>query len=491
MSPRLAAVDLGATSGRVMLGEVGPDSVVLREAHRFANGPVRLGATLHWDVLGSYRETLAGLRAAGALGGGIDGIGIDSWAVDYGLLDRDGALLGNPVCYRDSRTDGIAESVHERVPAADLWRVTGLRALPFNTIYQLLSEVDGPRLAAAETMLLIPDLLGYWLTGEVGAERTNASTTGLYDARRREWADLAARVGIPPRLLAPLRSAGDLVGRTAPAVTAELGAGAGVPVVAVGSHDTASAVIGVPAAAGSDFAYISSGTWSLVGMELAEPVLTERARRAGFSNEAGIDGTTRLLRNVTGLWVLSETLRTWDRPVPLADALAAAAVASAFGPLIDIDAPELLAPGDMAARIADACHATGQRPPVGIGATARCVLESLAMAYRRTLRRLTEVTGRPVEVVHLVGGGTHNELLCALTADACGVPVVAGPVEAAALGNVLVQARTLGVDLPDRWAMRALLRRRVPTRTYLPAAGSPAWDTAESRATALGLWDRA
>ncbi|MPZ84934.1 MAG: rhamnulokinase [Actinophytocola sp.] len=470
-----------------MIGEIGPDSVSLREVHRFANGPVRLGATLHWDIVGIYRETLAGLRAAG----GIAGIGIDSWAVDYGLLDRDGTLLGNPVCYRDSRTDGIAATVHSSVPATDLWRVTGLRELPFNTIYQLLSEVDGSRLAAAETMLLIPDLLGYWLTGAVGAERTNASTTGLYDARRQEWADLATRVGIPPRLLPPLRSAGDLVGKTTPGVTAELGAGSPVPVVAVGSHDTASAVVGVPAAPDSDFAYISSGTWSLVGMELAEPVLTEQARLAGFSNEAGIDGTTRLLRNVTGLWVLSETLRTWDHPVSLEDALAAASDAPAFGPMIDIDAPELLPPGDMPTRIADACRATAQRPPEGVGETTRCVLESLAMAYRRTVRRLTEVTGRPVDVVHLVGGGTHNELLCALTADACGVPVVAGPVESAALGNVLVQARTLGLDLPDRWAMRALVRRCLPTRTYLPTARSSSWDTIESRCATLGLWDRA
>jgi rhamnulokinase len=475
---RLAAVDLGASSGRVVLGEVGRDTVSLREVHRFPNGPVRLGNTLHWDVVGIHRETLAGLRAAGRL----DGIGVDSWAVDYGLLDRDGVLLGNPVCYRDTRTDGVTAPID----SADLWRVTGLCEQPFNTIYQLLSEVHSPRLATAETMLLIPDLLGYWLTGAVGAERTNASTTGLYDARRREWADLAERVGIPARLLPPLRSAGDLVGMTTLAVTDELGAGSPVPVVAVGSHDTASAVAGVPAAPDSGFAFISSGTWSLVGMELPEPVLTDKARRAGLSNEAGIDGTTRLLRNINGLWLLSESLRVWS--VSLAEALAGAAEAPAFGPVFDVDAPEFLPPGDIPARIAKSCRATGQRSPEGVGETTRCVLESLAMAYRRTVRSLAEVTGRRVEVVHLVGGGVHNELLCALAADACGVPVVAGPVESAALGNVLVQARTLGHDLPDRWAMRALARRCLSTRTYLPTGRSAAWDEAESRYTALGVW---
>ncbi|OLF16380.1 rhamnulokinase [Actinophytocola xanthii] len=486
----MAAVDLGATSGRVVVGEVGPAGVRLEEVHRFPNGPVRAGGTLFWDVLGIHREVLAGLRAAGA----VDGIGIDSWAVDYGLLDAEGTLLGNPVCYRDSRTDGVADALHATVSAAELYRVTGLRELPFNTIYQLVSERDSPRLAAAETMLLLPDLLGYWLTGAVGVERTNASTTGLLDATSREWdTRLAERVGIPPRLLPPLRSPGELVGRTTPEVTEEIGAAAPVPVVAVGSHDTASAVLGVPAGRDSAFAFISSGTWSLVGVELTEPLLTEPARLAGFSNEAGVDGTVRLLRNVMGLWVLSETLRTWaaaGNTVDLPAALAAAAAAPAFGPLVDIDAPEFLPPGDMPARIAEACTATGQRPPATPGETVRCVLESLAMAYRRAVRGLAELTDRPLEVVHLVGGGTHNELLCALTADACGLPVVAGPVESAALGNVLVQARALGADLPDRWAMRELVARSLDTRTYLPTPAAPSWDAAERHYASLDIWPR-
>jgi rhamnulokinase len=479
---RLAAVDLGATSGRVMLGTVGPDSVELRQVHRFGNGPVRLGGTLHWDVLRIYKEILDGLRSAGPL----DGVGIDSWAIDYGLLDDEGALLGNPVCYRDSRTDGVAEAVRATVPSAEQYAVTGLRELPFNTVYQLVSEMDSSRLRAASTMLLIPDLLGYWLTGERGAERTNASTTGLYDASTGEWATgLAERVGVPARLLAPLRSAGEQIGPTTPAVSAELGFS--VPVVAVGSHDTASAVVGVPAEEGVPFVFISSGTWSLVGVELPSPSLTSSAREAGFSNESGVDGTTRLLRNVTGLWVLTESVRTWGS-VTLADALAAAGEAPAFGPMVDIDDPVFIPPGDMPARIADACRATGQRPPEGVAETTRCVLESLALAYRRAIHRLGEVTGRPAEVIHLIGGGAHNVLLCQLTADACGLPVVAGPVEATALGNVLVQARALGADLPDRWAMRALVARTFPTRTHRPGSAAARWDDAESRCASLGLW---
>jgi rhamnulokinase len=483
---RLAAVDLGATSGRVMLGEVGPDSVRLTEVHRFGNGPVRLGDTLHWDVLGLYRETLVGLRLAGRL----DGIGIDSWAVDYGLLDERGALLANPVHYRDSRTRGVPDKVHAVVPEPDLYAVTGLRTLPFNTIYQLVSEVDGTLLPAARTMLLIPDLLGYWLTGRIGAERTNASTTGLYDARRRAWAvELAERVGIPAHLLPPLRPAGEVIGPTTGAVTGELAAEAPVPVVAVGSHDTASAVVGVPAAEGTRFAYLSSGTWSLIGVELDQPVLTEPARAAGFSNEAGIDGTTRLLRNVMGLWVLNETLRMWNWD--LTEALAAAQAAPAFGPIVDIDAPAFLPPGDMPARIAAACRDSGQPPPGGRGEIVRCVLESLAMAYRRAIADVVELTGAPVDVIHVVGGGARNEVLCALTAGACGVPVVAGPVEAAALGNVLVQARALGVASPDRWAMRALIAASADTRWYEPGRGDRRWDDAEARAADLGVWSHA
>ena len=434
---RLAAVDLGATSGRVMVGTVGAASLGLEEVHRFPNGPVAdADGALHWDIGRLYREVLTGLREAGP----VDAVGIDSWAIDYGLLDADGQLLGDPFCYRDSRTTGMPEKVRKLVGDEELYAVTGLQHLPFNTIYQLAAE---PSLSDAATMLLIPDLLGFWLTGRAGAESTNASTTQLYDVRRRAWAtELAERVDVPARLLAPLRQPGEVVGRLLPEVLTATGQPASTPVVAVGSHDTASAVVAVPAAPGVPFAYVSSGTWSLVGVELDEPVLTADARAANFTNEGGVDGTIRFLRNVMGLWVLSETLRAWglDQRDDLAGLLDEAAAAPAFGPMVDVDDSAFLPPGDMPARIDAACAATGQSPPATRGGTVRCILESLALAYRRAVRAAGRLSGRPVEVVHVVGGGARNELLCRLTADACGVPVLAGPVEAAALGNVLVAA---------------------------------------------------
>ncbi|MFC6157735.1 rhamnulokinase [Kribbella jiaozuonensis] len=466
---RVAAVDLGASSGRVMLGEVGAHVLELREIHRFWNGPVRVHGRLHWDILHLYRSTLDGLRTAGAL----DGIGIDSWAVDYGLLDADGRLLRNPVHYRDSRTDGVMERVLAKVPAADLYAVTGLQQLPFNTIYQLAAE----ELEGAASLLMIPDLLGYWLTGEIGVERTNASTTQLFDVRSREWSDeLIARVGLPRRVFPQLREPGDVVGNVLPD---ETGLPDGIPVIAVGSHDTASSVVAVPAS-DDRFAYISSGTWSLVGLELDAPVLTDEAREANFTNEGGVDGRIRFLRNVMGLWILQECQRIWADD-DLDGLLRDAAGAPPFATLIDPDAPEFLAPGNMPARIEEHCRATGQEPPSDKSSTVRCILESLALAYRRTMRSAQSIADREVDVLHVIGGGSQNELLCQLTADACGLPVLAGPVEASALGNVLVQARALGEPLPDLAAMRALVRSTHRLRTYTPQGKPADWDAAESR----------
>ncbi|MFF0338907.1 rhamnulokinase family protein [Kribbella sp. NPDC004875] len=466
---RVAAVDLGASSGRVMLGEVGPHVLELRELNRFWNGPVRLRGTLHWDILHLYRSILEGLRSAGS----IDSLGIDSWAVDYGLLDASGRLLGNPVHYRDARTDGVMDQVLQKIPATDLYAATGLQQLPFNTIYQL--AVDS--LAGASSLLMIPDLLGYWLTGELGVERTNASTTQLYDVRARDWSDeLISRMGLPRRLFPELREPGDVVGRVLPD---ETGLAPEISVIAVGSHDTASAVVAVPAA-GDRFAYISSGTWSLVGLELDAPVLTDEARAENFTNEGGVDGRIRFLRNVMGLWILQECQRIWGDD-DVAGLLRAAAEAPPFAVLIDPDAPEFLAPGNMPSRIDEHCRATGQEPPRSRGAVVRCILESLALAYRRTLRSAQSLADREVDVLHVIGGGSQNELLCQLTADACGVPVLAGPVEASALGNVLVQARALGEPFPDLRAMRALVRSTHSLRRYDPQGKPADWDAAESR----------
>ncbi|TDE13108.1 rhamnulokinase [Jiangella asiatica] len=454
-----------------MLARVGRQRLELTEVHRFPNVPVRLPDGLHWDVLRLYRDVLDGLAAAARSNAGLSSVGIDSWAVDYGLLDGDGRLLGNPYHYRDARTDGVADAVHRKVGERDLYAVTGLQFLPFNTIYQLVAEGDA--LSRAAHLALLPDLMTYWLTGSLATEATNASTTGLFDVRAGDWAgDLIAAAGMPTSLFTPLRRPGDVVGALRPEVLDDTGLPASAVVTAVGSHDTASAVVGVPAADGR-FAYISCGTWSLVGVELEAPVLTEASRTANFTNEGGTDNTIRYLRNVMGLWLLSESIATWRRAGTdgvddLPSLLAAAAEVPPGGPVFDTDDPIFLPPGDMPARVEDACRRAGARVPATRPELVRSILDSLAAAYARTVREAAALSGREVDAVHLVGGGAKNELLCQLTADACGLPVVAGPVEATALGNVLVQARSLGVVDGDRWALRELIRATQPTRRYEP-----------------------
>ncbi|GGL64263.1 carbohydrate kinase [Streptomyces fumigatiscleroticus] len=470
-----AAVDLGASSGRVMVGRVGPDSLELTEAHRFPNRPVRVPEGLRWDILGLYAGVLDGLRAAGR----VDSVGIDSWAVDYGLLDADGALLGNPVHYRDARTEGIAEKVWATVPAEELYAATGLQYAPFNTLYQLTAARDTAQLARARRLLLVPDLLTYWLTGEQGTELTNASTTQLIDPRTRTWAHgVADRLGIDLSLFAPLRRPGDPAGLLRPEVLEETGLTGPVPVTAVGSHDTASAVAAVPAA-GERFAYICTGTWSLAGLELHAPVLTEESRTANFTNELGLDGTVRYLRNIMGLWLLQECLRAWGDP-DLAALLLQAGRVPALRSVVDAGDAAFLAPGRMPERIADACRASGQPVPQTPAEVTRCILDSLALAHRRAVADARRLAGHPVDVVHVVGGGTRNALLCQLTADACGLPVVAGPTEAAALGNVLVQARAHGL-VGDLAGMRQLLARTQPLTRYEPRGDPARWREAESR----------
>ncbi|MFF2850858.1 rhamnulokinase family protein [Streptomyces sp. NPDC058001] len=474
-----AAVDLGASSGRVIVGRVGPGTLRLTEAHRFRNRPVRVAEGLRWDVLGLYAGVLDGLRAAGQ----VDSVGVDSWAVDYGLLDADGALLGNPVHYRDARTEGVAEQVWATVPAAELYAATGIQYVPFNTVYQLAAARGTRQLAAAESLLLIPDLITYWLTGEAGTELTNASTTQLIDPRTRDWAHgVAARLGVDLGLFPPLRQPGERAGLLLPRVLQETGLDGPVAVTTVASHDTASAVAAVPAADGERFAYICTGTWSLAGLELDAPVLTEASRAANFTNELGIDGTVRYLRNIMGLWLLQECLREWGEP-ELAPLLRAAADIPALRSVVDAGDPGFLAPGRMPERIAEACRASGQPVPDGPAETTRCILDSLALAHRRAVEEAQSLAGHPVDVVHIVGGGARNALLCQLTADACGLPVVAGPAEAAALGNVLVQARTHGTLSPDRTTLRQLVADTQEVHRYEPRNTRTHWQEAESRIT--------
>lgn len=481
--PTFVAVDLGASSGRVMTVRIGGGRLDVGRTHRFVNRPVRTNGTLRWDLPALYRGVLDGLAGVGA--GDAErpvSIGVDSWGVDYGLLDATGRLLADPVHHRDARTRGMIERAATRVPAARMYATTGVQRLPINTVYQLMAE-DDAELDRAATLLLVPDLLIYRLTGTIGAEVTNASTTGLLDVHTREWArDLTRRLAVPDRLLPPLRRPGERAGPLRAGVAAATGLAERTGVVTVGSHDTASAVVAVPAA-GERFGYVSCGTWALAGVELDRPVLTEAGRAANFTNEAGVDQTVRYLRNVMGLWILQECLRTWrdtGRPHDLAELLRAADRVPAFDAVVNPDDSRFLPPGDMPARIAAYCRETGQRPPADPAAVVRCVLESLAVAFRATIRAAERLADHPVDAVHLVGGGARNEPLCRFTADACGLPVVAGPVEATALGNACVQARAHR-SVGDLTGIRALIAETQPLRRYAPAGGTARWSAAAAR----------
>lgn len=448
---RVAAVDLGATSGRVIVGTVGPGVLELREVARFSNGPVRLPDGLHWNVLGLYADVLMGLHAAG---NDLVSVGVDSWAVDYGLL-REGRLLGAPYHYRDSGRAGGVEAVHAVVGPESLYQRNGLQFLPFNTLYQLAAD---PWLDLADQLLLIPDLLGYWLTGSSATERTNASTTGLLDVRTGEWdLSLIDRLGFPASVFGALVEPGSRVG-----VIAE----SGTPLVAVGSHDTASAVVGVPLQ-GDDAAYISCGTWGLVGVELDKPVTSEASRLANFTNEGGVDGRVRFLTNVMGLWLLSETLRAWNAADDL-DALLVAAASQPVGDVFDVQDPVFLSPGDMPSRISTWYADHDLAPPASRPAMIRAIIESLAQAFADALDRAASLSGRAIDVVHLVGGGARNALLCRSTARRSGRPVLAGPVEATAIGNILVQARAAGAVPSALSSLRSLV-----ASTHAPTVHRP------------------
>jgi rhamnulokinase len=485
----VAAVDLGATSGRVMVGRVDREGVRLRPVARFANDPVtvpeggagRLG--LHWDVLGLWRSVTAGLAAAVRDEPDLRSVGVDSWAVDYALL-RDGRLLGAPYHYRDARTAAGVGAVHAAVSPRELFTRAGLQHLPFNTVFQLAADRASGVLALADRALLVPDLFSWWLTGVAATESTNASTTGLLSPVERVFdVDLMNRVGVPADLFAPLVEPGARLGPLLPSISELIGAPSSLGVTVVGSHDTASAVVGVPLG-GDDSAYVSSGTWSLVGLELSAPLITEEARVAGFTNEGGVDGRTRFLKNVSGLWLLSESMRTWDgsgataaeRSSDLAALLAEAADITRPVSVFDATDERFSPPGDMPARIASWCVEHDVEPPRGRAETVRSILESLAAAYASTLRDAERLSGRTIRTVHVVGGGSQNALLCQLTADRTGCTVLAGPVEATALGNVLVQARAVGLIDPSSSleALRALVSASSAPVRYLPRVPSRA-----------------
>ena len=467
-----------------MLGGFDGARLTLAEAHRFPNIPVRVGATLFWDVPRLWGDIQHGLAAAAQLAGGpLASVGVDTWGVDFGLLGRDDQLLGQPVHYRDARTLGMIDLATRRVPRAEIFERTGLQFQPFNTLYQLLAlaEHGSPQLAAADRLLTMPDLFHFWLSGVKANEFTIATTTQCYDPRAGDWAwGLLEQFGLPTRLFGPIVQPGTALGPLLPALADELGL-TGTQVVAPASHDTGSAVAAAPFAGAAQI-YLSSGTWSLIGVELAAPLIDARALAYNFTNEGGVGGAFRLLKNIMGLWLVQECRRAWatqGNAYAYADLIALAEQAPAFAALVEASDERWLAPGDMPARLRAYCRETHQPEPETKGAVVRCILESLALEYRWAAERLEELTGRQFDTIHIIGGGARNTLLNQFAADATGRTVVAGPIEATALGNIVVQAMAAR-HLASPAEARALVRASFPLHTFTPHP-TPAWESAYHR----------
>jgi rhamnulokinase len=470
---RHVAVDMGAESSRVMLGTLHQNRLELEELHRFATRNTEVLGTRYWDALFLFDEIKTGVRTyVERHGSALDGVGVDTWGVDFGLLGRDGGLLANPVHYRDHRTDGVAELLSDTVPHAEIYRRSGIQFMPFNTLNQLWAvRKNTPELLRhAHTLLFMPDLMHYFLSGARAAEYTIASTSQVLDVRTRTWSEsLLEAFGIPMGIFPDVVAPGTRLGTLNAGVAKETGLDTSTPVIAPCGHDTASAVAAVPAE-GEDWAFLSSGTWSLMGMELREPITTDEALANHFTNEGGIDGTIRFLKNIMGLWVLQGCRAAWARrgkDYGYDELAARAEEAKPFASVIDVDDPCFFNPGDMLDALAMHCRANGQPVPETVGATVRAVLEGLALRYAMTLERLEHVTGRNVGRLHAVGGGIQNTLLCRMTADAIGRPVMAGPVEATAMGNVITQMLGTGA-LPDLATARQVVAHSTPITVYEP-----------------------
>jgi rhamnulokinase len=466
------AIDLGAESGRAMLVTLDGEHLSLTEIHRFANDPVRLPDGLHWDVLRLWSEIKTALRIATRKPVvQLDGIGVDTWGVDYGLLDRAGALIGNPYHYRDSRTNGLMEGAFKRLPRERIFDMTGIQFLQFNTLYQLFSMAvqQSPSLQLTETFLTIPDLFNYWLSGRKVCEFTMATTTQCYDPRERAWSrPVLDTLGIPARIFPHVVQPGTVLGPVLRKVAEETGVGR-VPVIAPACHDTGSAVAAVPAVA-RNFAWVSSGTWSIMGAETSDPIVNAQSLKYNFTNEGGVNGTWRFSKNIMGLWLVQECRRAWARAgeeLSYTEITRLASEAEPFLSVLDVDAADFFQPADMPSRIQRYCARTHQSAPETKGAIARCALESIALKYRLVLERLEEMLGYRLEPVHLIGGGTQNRLLNQLAADATGRQVVAGPMEATAIGNALVQAVALGY-LKSLDEARDAVRHSFKPETYEP-----------------------
>lgn len=470
-SQTVLAVDVGAESGRVMAVHFDGRHLDLEELYRFPNTTVTINNTLYWDFLRLWADIQAGIEKGKGLQPA--GLGVDTWGVDFGLLDEQGNLLGNPVHYRDGRTADMMPLAFDKVPQAEIFSQTGIQFMPINTLYQLLSMVESgsPQMAVAGTFLTAPDLLNYWLTGQTVCEFSNATTTQLFNPSRGTWATaLMSRLGIPTHIFPEIVPPGT-----------RLGTYEGIPVIAPACHDTGSAVAAVPAAA-ADFAYISSGTWSLVGLEVAQPILTAEALAANVTNEGGVYGTYRLLKNVMGLWILQQCRTTWaeaGQTFSYAALVQLAAAAEPFTAVFNPNDPLFLPPGDHPERIRAYCRQSGQPEPETPGAVVRCVLESLALAYREVLSLVTAVAQQQPVVIHIVGGGTQNDLLNQMTANATGLPVITGPVEATVIGNALVQLINLG-EIGDWQQGRQIVANMAELKRYEPQE-TAVWDEAYGR----------
>lgn len=472
-SKRYLAFDLGAESGRAVVGTIADDRIGLEEIHRFPTGPTEILGTLYWDVLSFYNHLREGLAIyAKRHGRELGGIGLDTWGVDFGLFDVNGALVANPVHYRDSRTGGMLDEAFRRMPRDEIFRHTGIQFLQLNTAYQLLSLVvnQSPWLQTAKRLLLMPGIFNYFLTGNPVAEFTHATTTQMYDPRKGGWSqDVIEALCLPGEILPEVVPSGSVVGPLRARLADDAGL-APVDVIAPACHDTGAAVAAVPAEGGDDWAYLSSGTWSLMGVELRKPIINDEALQLNVTNEGGVDGTFRFLKNISGLWMVQECRRIWAREgneYSYDELTQRASEAKPFAALVDPDDGSFLNPEDMPAAIVDFCKRTGQQPPATHGEFVRCALESLALKYRDVLGKIARIAGREVKVLHIVGGGSQNRLLNQFTADAIGIPVVAGPTEATALGNVMVQAIATGA-IGSVAEGRDLIRQSASLETFEP-----------------------
>jgi rhamnulokinase len=471
MPLRLLALDLGAESGRALTGSFDGSRLDVEVAHRFPNVPVQMGGTLYWDFPRLFGDVLTGIRAALA-SGPVASVGVDGWGVDFGLIDQRGRLISNPVHYRDTRTSGMLERALQRVSKEDIYTKTGIQFMPINTLYQLLAMSGDADLERADRLLMIPDLVHHFLCDSVVGEYTNVTTTQCYDVEHGAWAtNLLSDLDIPLRLFPEVVTPGTRLGPLRPDV------GGSLTVIAPATHDTASAVVATPLSADGSTAYLSSGTWSLIGLELPQPVLTSAAREGNLTNEGGIAGTVRLLKNVMGLWLVQEARRALGVTLSYDELTTQAAAAAPFTAFVDPDDERFLRPGDLPANLRAFCVETGQPSPADTASLVRVVLESLALKYAVVLRQLEAVSGRTVRTIHVVGGGSQNALLCQLTANASGLPVLAGPSEATSIGNLVVQAIALG-ELGSVAEARQVVSACWPAQHYEPASD---WSEARQR----------